>query len=93
MIVALQLIAGRPSVWLPQTLIARSMDSEAFAKIVRYSLPWVERIERMARWRLWPGAMTSIGCVIGFACLVMALFLFMPIPFANGVPTLAIIAL
>ena len=93
MIVALQLIAGRPSVWLPRALGDRSIDRASFARIVHYSLPWVERIERLARPRLWPGATLSVDRAIGLACLVMSLLLFLPIPFANGVPALAIIAL
>lgn len=93
MILALQLVAGRPSVWLPRALSDRSVDRASFARIVLYSLPWVERIERLARPRLWPGATASVDRLIGVACLVMALLLFLPIPFANGVPALAIIAL
>lgn len=93
MILALQLVAGRSSVWLPSALSDRSVDRTSFARIVYYSLPWVERIERLARPRLWPGATASVDRLIGAACLVMALLLFLPIPFANSVPALAIIAL
>ena len=93
MILALQLMVGRSSVWLPRALSDRSVDRASFARIVRHSLPWVERIERMARPRLWPGATATVDRVIGVACLLMALLLFLPIPFANGVPALAIIAL
>lgn len=93
MIVALQLISGRPSVWLPKALSDRSVERASFARIVHYSLPWVERIERLARPRFWPGMTASVDRTIGAACLVMALLLFLPIPFFNGVPALAIIAL
>lgn len=93
MLVALQLVAGRPSVWLPKALSDRSVDRASFARIVRYALPWIERIERLARPRLWPLATTGVDRLIGLCCLVMALLLFLPIPFANGVPALAIIAL
>ncbi|WP_167767246.1 exopolysaccharide biosynthesis protein [Jannaschia formosa] len=93
MMIALQLVAGRPSVWLPKALSDRSIDRAMFRKIVYYSLPWVERIERLARPRLWPGATTTVDRAIGIACLLMSLLLFLPIPFANAVPALAIIAL
>tara|TARA_R100001369_G_scaffold87356_1_gene122800 strand:+ start:218 stop:622 length:405 start_codon:yes stop_codon:yes gene_type:complete len=93
MILALQLIAGRPSVWLPETLNNRSVDRASFARIVHYSLPWIARIERLARPSFWPGATASVDRLIGLACLVMALLLFLPIPFANGIPALAIISL
>ena len=106
MILALQLIAGRPSVWLPETLNNRSVDRASFARIVHYSLPWIARIERLARPSFWPGATASVDRLLGLACLVkilarhlhsqfavMALLLFLPIPFANGIPALAIISL
>jgi hypothetical protein len=94
MILALQLLAGRSAVRLPGALGRRSVDRASFARITRHALPWVERIERLARPRLWPGGATAvIDRVIGLACLVMALLLFLPIPFANGLPALAIIAL
>lgn len=93
MILALQLMVGWSSVWLPRALSDRSVDRASLARIVPHSLPWVERIERMARPRLWPGATETVARVTGVACLVMALLLFLPIPFANGVPALAIIAL
>lgn len=93
MIIALQLVSGRSSVWLPGALSARSVDRASFSRIVRHALPWVARIERLARPRLWPGATGTIDRIIGMACFVLALLLFLPIPFANGVPALAIIAL
>jgi hypothetical protein len=93
MIIALQLIAGREAVWLPRALSDRSIDRSSFGRIVTHSLPWVARMERLARPRAWPGATSTIDRLIGSACLVMALLLFLPIPFANGVPALAIIAL
>ncbi|NKX45665.1 exopolysaccharide biosynthesis protein [Roseicyclus persicicus] len=93
MIVALQLLVGRPAVWLPRALSNRSVDRASFQRIVRAALPWVERIERLARPRLWPAASAGIDRVIGLACLAMAMLLFLPIPFANGPPALAIIAL
>lgn len=93
MILALQLVAGRSSVWLPRAMSDRSVDRARFVRIVHYSLLWVERIERLARPRLWPGATASVDRLIGIACLLMALLLFLPIPFGNDVPALAIIAL
>lgn len=93
MILALQLIAGRPVVWLPRALGDRSIDRGLFEKIVLHATPWIERIERMARPRIWPNAPIAIDRTIGLACLVLSLLLFLPIPFANGLPAVAIIAL
>lgn len=93
MILALQMVAGQPSVWLPRALSDIFVKRASFARIFHSSLPWVERIERLGRPRLWPGATASVDRLVGVACLVMVLLLFLSIPFANGVPALAIIAL
>ncbi len=93
MMLALQLVAGRSTAWLPRVMSERSVDRARFGRIVRLSLPWVERIERLARPRFWPSSTASVDRLIGVACFVMALLLFLPIPFANGVPALVIIAL
>ncbi len=93
MLLAIQLMLGRSAIWLPRVLRDRSIDRVMFARIVQYSLPWVERIERLARPRIWPNAPLAIDRTIGIAVFLMALLLFLPIPFANGIPALAIIAL
>ncbi len=93
MLLAVQLIVGRSAIWLPRALSERSIDRAMFARIVHYSLPWVERIERLARPRIWPNAPQAVDRTIGIAVFFMSLLLFLPIPFANGVPALAIIAM
>ncbi len=92
MLLSIQLIFGRQVVWLPRVLNERSINRSMFSRIVRNALPWVERIERLARPRLWPNAPLAIERTVGIAVFVMALLLFLPIPFANGIPALAIIA-
>lgn len=92
-ILALQLLVGRQSVWLPPALNDRSVDHVSFSKIVQRSLPWIERIQRLARPRIWPRPTAGIDRLIGLVCLLMALLLLLPIPFGNAPPALAIIAL
>lgn len=93
MLLAIQLIFGRSVIWLPDALRNRSIDRALFSRIVLRSLPWVERIEKLARPRIWPNAPHAVDRAIGISVFVMALLLFLPIPFANGVPALSIIAL
>lgn len=93
MLIALQLMRGRQAVRLPKALSDRSLDRASFARIVRFSLKWVERIERQARPRFWPGGTYGVHRAVGVAALAMAILLFLPIPFGNAVPALAIIAL
>ena len=93
MVLGIQLMQGRPDVWLPRVISDRSLDRGAFDRIVAASLPWVERIERLARPRWWPRSFQLAERLIGVATLLLAVFLFLPIPFANGLPALSIIML
>lgn len=91
--VAVQLVLGRPSVWLPKVLGKRSIEKQAFGRIVARALPWIERVERLARPRYWPLSPRAAELTVGMACLVMAIFMFLPIPFANTLPALSVIML
>lgn len=93
MVMAVQLMQGRPAVWLPRFIADRSIEGASFARIVTVSLPWVERIERLASPRWWPTSYLLAERLIGFWTLLLAAILFLPIPFANGLPALSIIML
>ena len=93
MFLAVQLVLGRPDVWLPRFVADRAVDRSAFERIVAVSVPYVERIERLAKPRWWPTSYLLAERGIGLATLVLAIFLFLPIPFANGLPALSIIML
>ena len=91
--VAVQLVLGRPSVWLPKVLGERSIEKQAFGRIVARALPRIERVERLARPRYWRVSRRAAELIVGIACLVMAIFMFLPIPFANTLPALSVIML
>jgi hypothetical protein len=91
--VAAQLVLGRPSVWLPKFLSERSIEQQAFGRIVARAVPWVEWVERLARPRYWGLSRKVADKIVGAACLVMAVFMFLPIPFANTLPALSVIML
>ncbi len=90
---AFQLVLGRPDVWLPRFVADRAVERTTFERIVAVSVPYVERIERLARPRWWPTSYLLAERNIGVATAILAIFLFLPIPFANGLPALAIIML
>ncbi|WP_211230308.1 exopolysaccharide biosynthesis protein [Inquilinus limosus] len=87
-----QLMIGRPVLWLPRMITQRSVARADFARLVGRMVPWLVKVERLLRPRL----SILIGPVadrfIGAACLLLAIILFMPIPFGNMVPALAISA-
>lgn len=89
--VAAQLVLRRPVVWLPDFLGERSIDRQVFGRIVARALPWIERVERLVRPRYWILSRQTADITVGLACLVMAIFMFLPIPFANTLPALSVI--
>lgn len=91
MVLAAQLILGRPDAWLPRFVADRSIERSSFGRIVTVTVPYVRRIERLARPRWWPTSFLLAERVIGLCTLMLAVFLFLPIPFANGLPALSII--
>ena len=93
MVLAIQLLLGRSDVWLPRLIADRAIERASFARLVRAALPTVERIERLARPRWWPGSYQLAERIIGLCTFVLAGLLSLPIPFANAGPALAIVML
>jgi hypothetical protein len=91
--IAFQLVLGRPAVWLPKVLNERSIEHGAFTRVVTHAVPWIEWVERMARPRYWPFSRVVAERIVGLTSLVMAIFMFLPIPFANSLPAVSVITL
>lgn len=91
--IAFQLVFGRPTVWLPKVLNDRSIEHGAFTRVVTRAMPWIEWVERLARPRYWPFSRVLAERIVGLASLLMAIFMFLPIPFANSLPAVSVIML
>ena len=91
--IAFQLVLGRPAVWLPKVLKERSIEHGGFTRVVTHAIPWIEWVERMARPRYWPLSRVLAERIVGLTSLVMAIFMFLPIPFANSLPAVSVITL
>jgi hypothetical protein len=91
--IVFQLVLGRPSVWLPAVLDQRAIEHDKFTRIVTKAGPWIEWVERLARPRYWPFSHGISERIVGAISLVMAIFMFLPIPFANSLPAMSVIAL
>ncbi len=85
-----QLMRGRAQPWLPDVMRNRSFRHRDFVAVLRRVLPSIRRLERLVRpramWLTTPRAERFIG---GLA-FVLALILFLPVPFGNSIPALAI---
>jgi hypothetical protein len=89
-LVAVQLLAGMQRIWLPERLNRWSFDREAFGRLVARITPWLARFERMAKPRFWPQSYRLAERLSGAVAIVLSLMIMLPIPFANGVPAIAI---
>ncbi|KTD03052.1 proton transporter [Legionella geestiana] len=82
-VIALHLVIGRKSLWLPQKLAHQGIAVDKLLKMVNYATPLLRRIERLLkpRWSLltrwW------VERLLGILLLVLSLLLLLPIPFSN----------
>lgn len=89
-LIAVQLLLGMRRVWLPERLNRWSFERDAFGRLMGKVTPWLTRFERLARPRVWPASYRLAERLAGAAAIVLSLMIMLPIPFANGVPAIAI---
>ena len=85
-----QLMMGRRTLWLPKALADRTMSRTDFAALMEKLSPYLTWIERRLRPRLTFLYNRWFDGLTGFVCLVLAVVVFLPIPFGNMLPALAI---
>lgn len=86
---AAQMMLGQAP-WLPQFIAKRSMSREVFATMVTKILPWIRRAESLMHPRFEAMAGARAQRVLGLICLILAIALALPVPFANLAPAAAI---
>lgn len=86
---SIQLMLGlRP--WLPRIISERSLSRVDFEKVVNGVAPWLARAESIMRPRVTFLGRRPALYVVGLACFVMSVILFLPIPLGNMLPSAAI---
>jgi hypothetical protein len=85
-----QLMRGREQPWLPEVMRNRSFKRVDFTRMLRRVLPAIRRVERLVGPRLIWLTNRRGEQVIALFAFVLAVVLFLPIPFGNTVPALAI---
>lgn len=83
---------GRRRLWLPKVLADRTMSKTEFRTLSGKLAPYLERLERRLRPRLTFMYGPVADRLIGAMCLILALIVFLPIPFGNMLPSFAIAA-
>ena len=90
-ILAVQLMAGAKTPWLPKKMLNHAMPLSTVQGFLKAGLPWLRKIEAIARPRLsyicntLPGKIT-LGSIIA----LMAISMMIPIPGTNTLPAIGV---
>jgi len=90
--VTAQLMLGRPTLWMPRFICEQSISRDFFALLTAKLNPILHRAERFLRPRMKILLRPLPERIMGTACLLLAVILFLPIPFGNIPPAFAIAA-
>ncbi|MEI8145920.1 MAG: exopolysaccharide biosynthesis protein [Alphaproteobacteria bacterium] len=86
-LLALQILLGRNTLWLPSRLAAAQISRPTLANLVSRALPLIERAERFCRPRFAIAAGPTARRVVGGTVLLLAILLvIVPIPWIGSLP-------
>ena len=87
--IAMQMVLGRKSLWLPKKIAEKQFSSRALAKMLSKAIPAVERLERLLKPR-WLALTSPLGeRFLGVLMVVLSLIIALPIPGGNFLPGLS----
>ena len=71
--ISLQMVLGRPSPWLPASVLKRDLSRADVSRAIERAMPWVSWIEKLAQPR-YVAFDTRVGLrLIGFGLLILSL--------------------
>jgi hypothetical protein len=85
-IIALNLIAARQRLWLPNAVAGKSVARADLKRMVERWAPYLERLERICKPRLAVVTEPVGKVLIGIVVLVLGLIMILPIPFLGNMP-------
>lgn len=85
-----QWMVGRKTLWLPKIVSERTMSRSDFAVLLEKVTPFLAWLEGHLRRRLSFLYGRVFDRLTGLMCLVLALIVFLPIPFGNMLPSFAL---
>ncbi|EDX86833.1 Exopolysaccharide synthesis, ExoD superfamily [Synechococcus sp. PCC 7335] len=90
-LLATQLIVGREQPWFPEKFRKQGFERSQVQSVVKKGVPWLQKIEMVARPRLTPVCTSRTGqMVIGIAIALMSISMMIPIPLTNTLPAIGI---
>ncbi|MEM1170632.1 MAG: exopolysaccharide biosynthesis protein [Cyanobacteria bacterium P01_H01_bin.35] len=91
LLLAVQLIIGSKTPWLPKSWLNNSISIEKVQGILKKGIPWLQKIEVISRPRLSYICTSFVGrIIIGCAIALMAISMMIPIPGTNTIPAIGI---
>jgi hypothetical protein len=90
-LLAVQMIAGAKQPWLPKRFAQHPLKLQQVQGVLKAGLPWLRRIEAIARPRMTHVCTSLMGrTTIGAAIALMAISMMIPIPGTNTLPAMGI---
>lgn len=90
---AVQMILGRPTVWLPNVMARKTVSYDTVVKIIHKTVPYLKKAEYFLkpRWAFMTSRLIEI--INGLVILFLAILLILPIPFSNFIFAILLIVL
>ena len=89
--VAWQMLVSRHTrIWLPKRMGDYAFENATFFVFVNRISPWLQRAETLIKPRGWFLGSRLAERVIGLLALILAIVIFLPIPFGNWLPAFAL---
>jgi hypothetical protein len=93
-IIACQMVLGHTRVWLPRSVLNRSIPTDKFRRMTARMMPRLRWLERLIRPRYWPFPNErTADRVVGLVALLLAIAVTLPIPLGNWLPAFSIFLL
>jgi hypothetical protein len=89
--VAWQMFASRRTrIWLPKKMGDYAFENATFFVFVNRISPWLQRAETLVQPRFWFLGGRMAERLVGLLALILAIVIFLPIPFGNWLPAFAL---
>lgn len=88
-LVSVQMVMGRESVWLPSFLRSKSISPERFRQVSDKVVPRLQWLERFIKPRNWPFGRKQGDRWLGAFTTILGMSVVLPMPLSNWLPALA----